>query len=164
MPQKCGDSGFCKRLRGVNSTDAFVINPDSVAVEGAVLKATLVNKEDANGTFSLALTAYADTIRLHIDEDPAKKRFQVPDVLLPSFGDAKQVAACRRCCSAAIACKRPPGVLCFAPGKPEGAPRTLCNHGLAERPQQGWQLGGPPCGLARSMVCGPARSELCIHH
>ena len=43
----------------------------------------MVNKADANGTFYLTLTADADgTIRLHVDEDAAKNRFQVLFFLL----------------------------------------------------------------------------------
>lgn len=89
--QKCKDSGFCTRLRGVNATDAFAVRPETVAAAGAAVTATVVNKNDANGTFFLTLTAYKDVVRLHINEAPSKGRYQVPDVLLPGVEAGKQV-------------------------------------------------------------------------
>ena len=90
--QKCADSAFCTRLRG-STSEAFVIAPESVAVAGARATATVRNTQDANGTFSLVLTAYGDTLRLFIDEAPEKGRFQVPDVLVPGLEQREQVRA-----------------------------------------------------------------------
>ncbi|EFN52006.1 hypothetical protein CHLNCDRAFT_139544, partial [Chlorella variabilis] len=87
--KKCEDAAFCKRLRG-NTSEAFVLLPDSVKVEGARVTATVQNTQNANGTFSLVLTAYGDTLRLFIDEAPEKGRWQVPDVLLPGLEQREQ--------------------------------------------------------------------------
>jgi len=88
--QKCQDAAFCTRLRG-NTSEDFVIVPESVAVDGARVTATVSNKANPNGTFYLTLTAYGDTLRLFIDEAPEKGRFQVPDVLLPGLEAREQV-------------------------------------------------------------------------
>lgn len=69
--------------------------PDSVKVEGARVTATVQNTQNANGTFSLVLTAYGDTLRLFIDEAPEKGRWQVPDVLLPGLEQREQVGGAR---------------------------------------------------------------------
>lgn len=90
LPQKCADSAFCMRLRNVTS-ETFVVLPESVAVEGARVTATVANSADANGTFRLVLTAYGNTLRLFIDEGADKGRFQVPDVLLPGLEAREQV-------------------------------------------------------------------------
>lgn len=89
-PQKCADSAFCTRLRG-NTSEAFVIVSESVKVEGPRLTADVRNTANANGTFALALTAYGDTLRLFVDEQPDKGRFQVPDVLVPGLEARQQV-------------------------------------------------------------------------
>ena len=68
-----------------------MIAADSVAVAGARVTATVSNKEDANGTFSLVLTAYDGILRLYINEAPEKKRFEVPDVLIPGLEQREQV-------------------------------------------------------------------------
>lgn len=88
--QNCQDSAFCTRLRG-NTNEAFYILPDSVAVEGARLTATVVNADSANATFRLAFTSYGNTLRLFIDEPAEKGRFRVPDVLLPGLESREQV-------------------------------------------------------------------------
>lgn len=89
--QKCADSAFCTRLRG-NTSAAFVVDAQSVAVAGPRVTASLRNTADANGTFALTLTAYSDrTLRLFVDEAPSKGRFQVPDVLLPGLEEREQV-------------------------------------------------------------------------
>ncbi len=106
LPQKCADAAFCTRLRG-NTSEAFAIVSESVAVEGARVTATVKNTEDANGTFSLVLTGYGDTLRLFVDESPNKGRFQVPDVLLPGLEQREQVrtADCRRLVLLSCSCK-----------------------------------------------------------
>lgn len=92
--QNCQDSAFCTRLRG-NTSEAFSILPESVAVEGARLTATVVSADDANATFRLVLTSYGDTLRLFIDEPAEKGRFQVPDVLVPGLEAREQVGRLR---------------------------------------------------------------------
>lgn len=69
---------------------------ESVKVEGPRLTADVRNTANANGTFTLALTAYGDTLRLFVDEHPAKGRFQVPDVLVPGLEARQQVRAAGR--------------------------------------------------------------------
>lgn len=80
--QKCKDSAFCTRMRGSSSRD-FAVDPSTVTVSGSRLSARITNTRDANGTFTLALTAYAGIVRLHITEANVE-RYQVPDVLLPT--------------------------------------------------------------------------------
>ncbi|KAL4422944.1 hypothetical protein ABPG75_009141 [Micractinium tetrahymenae] len=87
--KNCQDSAFCTRLRG-NTSEAFSILPDSVAVEGARVTATVVNADNANATFRLVLTSYGNTLRLFIDEPAEKGRFQVPDVLVPGLEAREQ--------------------------------------------------------------------------
>ena len=73
--QKCSDSAFCMRLRGKRG-DVYAVNGDSLAIDGSKLTARLVN-EASKAEFDLTLTAYRGVVRLHIDEDPGMKRFQV---------------------------------------------------------------------------------------
>ena len=82
--QTCDNSAFCKRLRGSQSS-AWSISPDSVAVKGSAVHATLVN-QDIQQTLDLTLTAYDGIARLHINEakDSGKLRFQVPHALQPN--------------------------------------------------------------------------------
>lgn len=77
---------------------------DTLAVEDAKLTAKVTN--EANGAeFVLTLTAYKDLVRLHIDEDASKGRFQVVllcccnPVLQPCCSAVTQMACsflCRR--------------------------------------------------------------------
>jgi alpha 1,3-glucosidase len=90
--QKCKNAAFCERLRGTHS-DYFVVDPQSVKVQGSRVTATVVNNQDSNGTFSLALTAYQGIVRLHIDEVIPKGRYEVKDVLLPGLDAREQVCA-----------------------------------------------------------------------
>lgn len=87
--KNCADSAFCTRLRG-NTSEAFEVVKESVAVEGPRLTATVANTADAYGTFRLVLTRYGDTLRLFIDEAAEKGRFQVPDVLVPGLETREQ--------------------------------------------------------------------------
>lgn len=73
--QKCADSAFCKRLRGQKS-DVYAIKTESLAVKGSKLRALVVNEAN-HAEFHLEMTAYDGIVRLHIDEDASKKRFQV---------------------------------------------------------------------------------------
>lgn len=95
LPQKCEESAFCTRLRG-NTSDAFVLLPETVAVDGPRVTATVQNVQDTNGTFYLVLTAYGDTLRLFVNEAAEKGRWEVPDVLLPGLEQREQVGPGRR--------------------------------------------------------------------
>lgn len=75
LPQKCKDAAFCKRLRGQKG-DVYAVQTDSVAVEDSKLTARILN-EAQNAEFLMTLTAYNGVVRLHIDEDASKGRFQV---------------------------------------------------------------------------------------
>ena len=83
--QKCKDSNFCTRLRGFKGA-AFEILPKSIDVKGQTATARLRDSR-SNAEFDLSLTAYDGVLRLRIVE-PAKKRFEVPDVLLSAYVDA----------------------------------------------------------------------------
>jgi len=90
ISQNCKDSAFCTRLRG-NTSSAFAIDGASVTIKGPAVHARVLNKEDANGTFALTLTAYGGIVRLHITELSATPaRYEVPDVLLPSVPSMAQ--------------------------------------------------------------------------
>ena len=75
MLQKCADSAFCKRLRGLPG-DAYSVDAKSVAVKGPSLTATIKN-EAAGKQLFLKLTAYQGLFRIFIDEDASANRFQV---------------------------------------------------------------------------------------
>ncbi len=72
--QKCGDSAFCKTLRG-KAGDGYELRPGSIAVKGSALKAKLVNAA-VQKEIDLTLTAYEGLVRLTIDEGD-KDRFKV---------------------------------------------------------------------------------------
>lgn len=124
--QKCEDSAFCTRMRNATS-DAFVIEPNLVKVAGAVVTAAVRNTADANGTFSLALTAYTDgTVRLFIDETPGKApRWQVPDVLVPGLEARQQVSDRELGTSAACMCPLVLAALGAACTRPTHPPALL---------------------------------------
>lgn len=86
--QKCADSAFCTRLRGVRNA-GYEILPKSVNVKGTVATARLQDSH-SKSEFELVLSAYDGVLRVHATE-PAKKRFEVPDVLIPDFVDAPLV-------------------------------------------------------------------------
>lgn len=89
--QKCDNSAFCKRLRGVQS-DSWSISPDSVSVKGSDVHAVVVCGESKQ-ELDLTLTAYDGIARLHVNEvkDSGKQRFQVPHALLPDV-DSKAIS------------------------------------------------------------------------
>ena len=72
--QKCGDSAFCKTLRG-KAGDGYELRPGSIAVKGSALKAKLVNAA-VQKEIDLTLTAYEGLVRITIDEGD-KDRFKV---------------------------------------------------------------------------------------
>lgn len=73
--QKCADSAFCKRLRGQKG-EVYAVKTKTLVVKGSKLRANLVNEAN-QAEFQLELTAYDGIVRLHIDEDASKNRFQV---------------------------------------------------------------------------------------
>lgn len=74
--QKCGDSAFCKNLRG-KAGDGYELSPKSISVKSSRLKAKLVNTA-AQKELDLTLTAYEGLVRVTVDE-PDKDRFKVAD-------------------------------------------------------------------------------------
>lgn len=78
--QKCTDAAFCNRLLGTVD-EGYQIDPQSVKIAGASLSAKLVN-EQKGSEFRLALTAYDGFVRLYVNEDESKNRFEVPGVLM----------------------------------------------------------------------------------
>ncbi|EPS71756.1 alpha-glucosidase, partial [Genlisea aurea] len=102
--RNCDQTPFCKRARSRNPGSCSLIATD-VAISDGDLVAKLVSKGDNNIEISesqespsrpllLTLSAYRDGVmRLKIDEDhslgPPKKRFEVPDVIVPEFLSSK---------------------------------------------------------------------------
>jgi len=84
--KKCGDSAFCKRNRGAPGGQ-FAVQPASVRISSHELAADVVDAA-SGANFTLRLTAYADTLRLVLDE-PGAARVHVPEgVLLPGLTPA----------------------------------------------------------------------------
>lgn len=95
--RNCNQTPFCKRARSRQPGSSSLISTD-VSISDGDLIAKLTQKEisDENHPKPLVLTlsAYQDGIlRLKIDEDqdlgPKKKRFEVPDVIVPEFLNKK---------------------------------------------------------------------------
>ena len=80
MMQKCTDSAFCNRLLGTKD-EGYIIDPASVSVTGAKLSAKVLNKDNPDVKLTLTLTAYGSFLRMHVNEDSSKGRFEVPGVL-----------------------------------------------------------------------------------
>jgi alpha 1,3-glucosidase len=79
--QKCTDAAFCNRLLG-SADDGYIIESKSISIAGPTLSARIVNKEKGS-KLTLTLTAYDGFVRLVVnEEDPLKKRFEVPGVLM----------------------------------------------------------------------------------
>ena len=72
-------------MRGVRGAK-FEILPKSVDVKGLTATARLKNSE-STAEFDLTLSAYDGVLRMRVVE-PAKKRFEVPDTLIPKFVEA----------------------------------------------------------------------------
>lgn len=83
-----------------------MVEPQSIKVEGPRVTAAVRNTANANGTFSLTLTAYGDTLRLFVDEEPGRGRFRVPDVLVPGLEEREQVRVLRGGRGAVVRCAR----------------------------------------------------------
>ncbi|KAJ6378065.1 hypothetical protein OIU78_028320 [Salix suchowensis] len=95
--RNCHQTPFCKRSRA-RSPGACTLTPHSISISNGDLTATLLSKNDDQiRPLILSLSVYQDGIlRLKIDEDydhpdPAapKRRFQVPDVIVPEFESKK---------------------------------------------------------------------------
>lgn len=68
MSQKCKDTGFCRRNRGV-AGPPFAVVPNSIATGASGLTAKLRNEKDG-AEFDLSLKAYSDGfVRLMVDEN-----------------------------------------------------------------------------------------------
>jgi alpha 1,3-glucosidase len=81
---------FCTSLRG-NTTDTFIIHPNSISISGSKLSAKLGNQQEPSAEMFLSLIAYNDgTVRLQVDEKPEVGRFKVQDVLLPGLKAREQ--------------------------------------------------------------------------
>ena len=80
--QKCTDSSFCNRLRGVKGP-ALEVLQKSIDTAGLTATAKLHDSR-TESQLDLALTAYEGVVRLRITE-AAKQRFEVPDTLQPKF-------------------------------------------------------------------------------
>ncbi|EOX92666.1 hypothetical protein QUC31_003759 [Theobroma cacao] len=98
--RNCNQTPFCKRARSRKPGACTLIAHD-VSISDGDLTAQLIPKapHDQDGDqikpLTLSLSVYQDGImRLKIDEDPSldppKKRFQVPDVIIPEF-EAKKL-------------------------------------------------------------------------
>ncbi|KAG6721463.1 hypothetical protein I3842_03G113000 [Carya illinoinensis] len=98
--RNCNQTPFCKRARARKPGSCSLL-AHHVTISDGELTAKLLPKnhetsEDHHGINPLLLTLslYQDgVLRLKIDEDPSlgspKKRFEVPDVIVPEFSDKK---------------------------------------------------------------------------
>ncbi|KAM7513895.1 hypothetical protein LguiA_003478 [Lonicera macranthoides] len=96
--RNCNQTPFCKRARSRKPGSSSLIATD-VTIDDGDLTAKLVPKnnpleEEQIKPLILTLSVYQDgTVRFKIDEDPTlhppKKRFEVPDVIVPEFLDKK---------------------------------------------------------------------------
>lgn len=93
--RNCNQTPFCKRARSRKPQHCKLIATD-VRIEDGDLTAKLINPQENLDEYSLilSLSVYQNGIlRMKIDEDPVqnppKKRFQVPDVVLPEFQSKK---------------------------------------------------------------------------
>lgn len=83
--QKCSDSAFCQRLRW-KAGDIYAIQPASIALVGSRLQAQVVNEAN-NSNFSFTVTGYSGMLRVSMDEEPRKGRFEVPGVLMSNLAE-----------------------------------------------------------------------------
>ncbi|KAI8535496.1 hypothetical protein RHMOL_Rhmol10G0179100 [Rhododendron molle] len=87
----CNQTPFCKRARSRKPGSSPLVGTHVAISDGDLIaKLTNPNQEDPVNPLVLTLSAYHDgVLRLQIDEDPSldppKKRFQVPDVIVPEF-------------------------------------------------------------------------------
>ena len=86
--QKCSDSAFCNRLMG-SVDEGYMIDPASVKIAGSKLLCRVQNTDNPDVNLELALTSYGGFIRLHINEDASKGRFEVPGVLQKDLAESE---------------------------------------------------------------------------
>ncbi|KAL7141890.1 hypothetical protein ABFS83_08G085100 [Erythranthe nasuta] len=96
--RNCNQTPFCKRARSRKPASCSLIAAD-VSISDGDLVAKLIPKESSQENpakpLILTISAYQDGVmRLKIDEDqtlapPRKKRFEVPDVIVPEFVNKK---------------------------------------------------------------------------
>ncbi len=87
--KKCTDAAFCNRLLGTRD-EGYYIDPASVQFSGPSVTARLLNK--AKGTdVTLTMKAYKGFVRLLVNEDASKKRFEVPGVLMHDLGSREAI-------------------------------------------------------------------------
>ncbi|KAK1413810.1 hypothetical protein QVD17_35593 [Tagetes erecta] len=93
--RNCNQTPFCKRARSRKPQHCKLIATD-VRIEDGELTAKLMNPQENldENSLIISLSVYQNGIlRMKIDEDPVqnppKKRFQVPDVVLPEFQSKK---------------------------------------------------------------------------
>ncbi|GFY87476.1 glycosyl hydrolases family 31 protein [Actinidia rufa] len=98
--RNCNQTPFCKRARARKPGSCPLITADVSIADGdltaKLISKNLENPEDQSPINPLILTisVYQDgVLRLKIDEDPSfdppKKRFEVPDVIVPEFLEKK---------------------------------------------------------------------------
>ncbi|KAK1317423.1 putative alpha-xylosidase 2 [Acorus calamus] len=91
----CNQTPFCKRSRSRQPHSLPPLSAVDVSLVDGDLTARLTNTSDADQKpLLLKISVYQDGIlRFKIDEDPSldppKKRFEVPDVIVPGFEDKK---------------------------------------------------------------------------
>ncbi|KAK1293326.1 hypothetical protein QJS10_CPB17g00025 [Acorus calamus] len=91
----CNQTPFCKRSRSRQPHSLPPLSAVDVSLVDGDLTARLTNTSDADQKpLLLTISVYQDGIlRFKIDEDPSldppKKRFEVPDVIVPGFEDKK---------------------------------------------------------------------------
>eukprot|EP00245_Coleochaete_scutata_P001915 TRINITY_DN1237_c0_g1_i1.p1 TRINITY_DN1237_c0_g1~~TRINITY_DN1237_c0_g1_i1.p1 ORF type:complete len:920 (+),score=153.19 TRINITY_DN1237_c0_g1_i1:85-2844(+) len=83
--KKCSQANFCQRNRD-KSPDSSTFSLASGVVHDGRFMARLINSAFPEAEIFLEVAAYSDGIvRLRVTEDPSKKRFEVPDVLVASL-------------------------------------------------------------------------------
>ncbi|PON37661.1 Glycoside hydrolase [Trema orientale] len=102
--RNCNQTPFCKRARNRKPGTCALVAHDVTLLDGELTAKLLpkenyespdqVHDQDQSKPLILSLSVYQDGIvRLKIDEDPKldppKKRFEVPDVILPDFAQKK---------------------------------------------------------------------------
>ncbi|KAI4310832.1 hypothetical protein MLD38_035784 [Melastoma candidum] len=94
--RNCNQTPFCERARSRTPGSSRLI-ASKVSLSDGSLVASLVDRDDSSGNpLSLTLTSYQDgVLRLVVDEDPSfdppRRRFRVPDVVLPEFESSKKL-------------------------------------------------------------------------
>ena len=103
--QKCADAAFCNRLLG-SKDEGYMVDPVSVSIAGSKLICSVQNKGNPDVDLKLTLTSYGSFVRLHINEDPLKGRFEVPGVLQKGLAGDENTSTLRllRCGAALATC------------------------------------------------------------